>query len=1113
MATLVSPGVSVSVIDESNYAPNGPGTVPFIVIATAKNKTSTAGGIANYTTSASANTLQLVSSQKELLSNFGLPIFPSDASGNRIFGSELAEYGLMAAHSVLGITNQAYVLRANVDLAQLTGSSSRPYGNVATGTKWLNTATSSFGIFQWDATNQVFNVQTPIVISTLSQLVSATLGNAPLTSIGSLGSFAVVAIDPRLPVYQKGYDNTWNQLGTTSWQSKTPALVGTTQNPLTLTNSMTLTINTTTIALTNAPSLSYPTVSSLVTQINNAAITGVTAASVNGYLNLFVTSAAKSNGTVVDGKVNIVNGTGTPLTTLGITSGNTNAPGFVFAPHYQAPSWKSTDYAPEPSGSVWIKTTAVNSGALFNVYRWNGATSHWDLQVAPFFQRRRDAIYSYDPTLGGLGIPNGTLYTKYDILGDGSATMKLYQWAGSGTALTIIGSTSNPTFTTGNQFTITTTIPGSNANGTTYTITLSGTTAASFVSDVLSQNIPYLTCSLTTAGNIQFANTNGGDITFSESSGTPLTGSAGFTPNSTTNLYYEGTYSAGADTFMNATFWQSSSSASTLYQQNTAPIAAPADGTLWFNETPLEVDIMINNGTIWKGYKNVTADSRGYNLSNTDPLGVLISSTAPTTQSDGTALVYGDIWINTSDLENYPLIYRWVPLTGFAGQWKQIDTTDTTTENGILFADARWDTAGTVDPAVSDKPTIISLLTSDYVDLDAPNPQLYPRGMILFNTRRSSYNVKQYVENKFNGTNYPLSTLPNIASTWVSVSGKNSQNVPYFGRKAQRSVVVSALQQAIDNNTTAREDQRNFNLLVCPGYPEVTSNLVNLNNDRRQTGFILADTPMGLASDLTSVGNYVTNASAVSQTGEDGLATSDSFTAVFYPGAAYTNALDGVGQVVVPITHSILRMVVKSDQNSHPWFAPAGSLRGKIDNAIKIGYVDRITGKFVSIGTNQGLRDLLYQNNVNPVAVFPTDGIINYGNHTRQASATALDRINVARLINYLRYNLERLAKPLIFEPNDTITRNEAKQAVESLLNDIKTQRGVYDYLVVCDTTNNTPSSIDRNELHIDIAIEPTKAVEFIYIPVRILNTGALGGTNANQGGLSNSSSTVALGV
>ena len=163
MATLVSPGVSVSVIDESNYAPTGPGTVPLILLATASNKASTAGGIATYTTSSTVNTLQLVTSQKDLLNNYGLPIFPTDASGNRLFGSELAEYGLMAAHSTLGVTNQAYVLRANIDLSSLQGSTNRPYGNPIGGTQWLNTNLTNWGIFQ--LSNNQFNQQNPTVIT------------------------------------------------------------------------------------------------------------------------------------------------------------------------------------------------------------------------------------------------------------------------------------------------------------------------------------------------------------------------------------------------------------------------------------------------------------------------------------------------------------------------------------------------------------------------------------------------------------------------------------------------------------------------------------------------------------------------------------------------------------------------------------------------------------------------------------------------------------------------------------------------------------------------------------------------------------------------------------
>jgi phage tail sheath protein FI len=95
-------------------------------------------------------------------------------------------------------------------------------------------------------------------------------------------------------------------------------------------------------------------------------------------------------------------------------------------------------------------------------------------------------------------------------------------------------------------------------------------------------------------------------------------------------------------------------------------------------------------------------------------------------------------------------------------------------------------------------------------------------------------------------------------------------------------------------------------------------------------------------------------------------------------------------------------------------------------------------------------------------------------------------------LVIYLRSQLNRLAKPYIFEPNDKITRDEIKQQVESVMLELVGQRALYDYLVVCDESNNTPTRIDRNELYVDIAIEPVKAVEFIYIPIRLKNTGEI---------------------
>ena len=103
-----------------------------------------------------------------------------------------------------------------------------------------------------------------------------------------------------------------------------------------------------------------------------------------------------------------------------------------------------------------------------------------------------------------------------------------------------------------------------------------------------------------------------------------------------------------------------------------------------------------------------------------------------------------------------------------------------------------------------------------------------------------------------------------------------------------------------------------------------------------------------------------------------------------------------------------------------------------------------------------------------------------------------MDRINVARLVAYLRAQLERIGNQYLFEPNDTITRKAISSQISSLMNALVSQRGIYDYLVVCDLTNNTPATIDANELHVDIAIEPEKAVEFIYIPMRIQNTGTI---------------------
>jgi phage tail sheath protein FI len=186
----------------------------------------------------------------------------------------------------------------------------------------------------------------------------------------------------------------------------------------------------------------------------------------------------------------------------------------------------------------------------------------------------------------------------------------------------------------------------------------------------------------------------------------------------------------------------------------------------------------------------------------------------------------------------------------------------------------------------------------------------------------------------------------------------------------------------------------------------------------------------------------------------------------------------------------ILRTIAYSDQVSYPWFAPAGLQRGIVGNATSVGYVNEV-GQFTPVRLNEGQRDILYQNNVNPIRIMPQGSIVVYGQKTRQAYQSATDRINVVRLENYLRHQLDILVQPFLFEPNDNTTRKSAKTAVDRFLSELVTLRALYDFITVVDTSNNTPARIDRHELWIDVAIAPAQAIEWIYIPIRIVNTGA----------------------
>jgi hypothetical protein len=1095
---LTSPGVQVTIIDESNYLPAATNSVPYILIATAQNKVSGTGvGVAAGTTAANANKCYLITSQRDLANTFGTPFFYSTSAGTSINGYELNEYGLLAAYSTLGVSNRAYVQRADVDLSQLTATLVRPTGDPADGVYWFDTGVSAFGAFEWSATTETFTNKVPTVITNVSDLVGGVSSGIPLASIGSIGDYAVNTTNTNNPVYYKSPGNTasdpvvtansWVLVGSDAWKNSWPTIIGTATNP-TLTVGNTMILNDVTVAMTGT------TITTAASDINSASITGISATVANGKLQIFVDSAGSNDGSTDDGNgiLMVDAGTGTVLADLGITvSGDKPyyAPTVHFGYNYNNPSWAATGTEPHPTGSVWYKLNNVNTGANLVVKQYSAATDTFTTLSTPVYFSDQSANKTYDPAGGGTNIPVGSLYVEYNCLRADTYVSKFYQRYVTGATL-VTGTLTTPTFVAEETFTIQASAKNTTTLTAAVTATVKGTSATDFVTAFTAANVANTTARVLSTGAVQIEHTEGGVILLVDTSGTPVA-DAGITIGVTTGQVR--TNPAGGIILSN---WIPLGFGNTpaYTASSTAPSIDPADGTNWYYSATDECDIMIQSGGTWKGYQNVTSDIRGFDLSTTSPNGPIVAASAPTKQSDDSALVYGDIWISTSNLDEYPDIYRWESVSS-VDQWVEIDNSDQTTQNGILFADMRWAGNGTTDPITGDIPTIKSLLTSDYVDLDKADPSLYPEGMLVWNMRRSGFNVKSFQADYFNAADFPFATygaLPTVKDAWVTSSGLQSNGAMFAGRKAVRNIVVKALKAAVDGSQELREEQKIFNLLSCPNYEELASNLVALNNERNNTGFILSDAPMRLADTGTDITNWATNANG------DGLTTADPYFGVFYP-SCQTTDLSGT-TVVAPSTHMMLRTVVRSDDVAFPWLAPAGTRRGTVDNASQLGYVNAQTGEFTQTAVRQGLRDTLYSNSINPITFIPGSGILNYGNKTT-FSGTSLDRINVARLVAFIRGRLETIGKNFVFEPNDTTTRDEIKNAIESLMIDLVAKRGIYDYLVVCDESNNTPTRIDANELYVDVAIEPVKAIEFIYIPVRIKNTGEISAGNVASSG------------
>ena len=987
MATLQSPGVSVTVIDESFYTPAGAGTVPMIFVATGQDKANGSGtGIAQGTTAANAGKVWVITSQRDLTDTFGTPYFETDAEGNPVHGGEINEYGLQAAYSLLGVSSKAYVVRADVDTSSLTATATEPNGPPVAGTYWLDTSMTKFGINEWDATTGKFTVQNPLIIDNSNMDVALVDGDptqGPVSTFGKVGEYAMIV---------------------TSFSGST-----------------------------NSPSdiiLWYK--------------------ATGGW--------SEVSNTFDGGKK------------------------FYISPHYDYPDFTAGGLN-ALSGSVWIKTTTPSQGADWALKYYNGNSGTWSNVSSPLFSDKQKALQKLDNKTGGAAIPLGTVIVEYDTdNGQEKSPTSLARanftpWIRYRSSPTIISHANLANITKTYGFNIRETLTDGTWSGFT-SVSVSGGASVKLgyaISNAINSNADLINIKAdwdSVTGRLTITHALGGDFEVDDVTQQCFT-DFGFAQDVTANLYYAPGYDTGLPVWY-ATNWKP-----LVYEASQdAPVTKPVDGQLWF-DTGFEADIMYNDGLHWKGYVNAFPSS--------DPLGPTISATKPTTQQDGaTPLVNGDIWIDTNNPDEYGRnIYVYD-----GSDWVIQDVTDHDTPSGWIFQDARWATTGTTTV----KADIMDLLSSDYIDPDCPDPALYPKGTRLFNTRRSSNNIKKYIQgfinvNADNEVYNGESMMDYAADRWVTASPNDVEGVGQFGRLAQRSVVIKALKAMITANQSIRDtDTLNFNLIATPGYPEVIQNMVAFNVDIGQTAFVVGDTPFRLVPTGTSLSEYGNNTVLAEDNNDKAAVTYDTGLAMFYP-SGYTN--DNMGNnIVVPPSHMMLRTIVNSDNKSYLWFAPAGTRRGTVDNASSVGYIDN--GEYKTVSLHQGLRDVMAGVKINPIATLPGVGLVNMGQYTRAQNASALDRVNVSRLIAYLRRQLAILAKPYLFEPNDSQTRHEVKAAVDALMTELVSQRALYDFLVVCDSTNNTPARIDRSELWVDIAIEPVKAVEFIYIPLRIMNTGEI---------------------
>jgi uncharacterized protein len=355
----------------------------------------------------------------------------------------------------------------------------------------------------------------------------------------------------------------------------------------------------------------------------------------------------------------------------------------------------------------------------------------------------------------------------------------------------------------------------------------------------------------------------------------------------------------------------------------------------------------------------------------------------------------------------------------------------------------------------------------------------YPNRSRYVRVRQVNFTTPNYLDNTGDPNPQYLGYLPTTSNgVFGGAEGKNVNNLNENNYYNNISNTDTQGLQASDYSTSisllSNQDAYSYNLITIPGliadetnYPSHVSSislLLSIVQSRGDSMFILD--LVGYNSNIIPV---TTNA----------ITYDTSYAAAYWPWLQTIDP-DSGRQVWVPASTMIPGVYAFNDSVAFPWIAPAGATRGVLSTVTR-------AERYLT----QGNRDLLYENNVNSIATFPNTGVTVFGQKTLQKKQSALDRINVRRLLIELKGYISQIADSLVFEQNTVATRNDFLSQVNPYLSSVQQQQGLTSFKVIMDETNNTTNTIDNNQLIGQIYLQPTRTTEFIILDFNVLPTGA----------------------